>query len=79
MLDIVGDHDGLFGGLNDNVGFLEGSIDNEGTDEGRKENSGGTGDPEGKEEVHPSPNRVEVSLPPKFPPSSRSSSSYEIL
>lgn len=83
ILDVVGDHEGSSDGLNDSIGLVEGFTDsvfegtdericvgstvndcvNEGTDEGIC-----VGDSEG----HPSPNRAEISLSSKSPPSHRS-------
>jgi hypothetical protein len=65
-------------------GVDEGSTDDEGDNEGWDVDEGtdecvGTADSEGKEEGHPSPNRAEVSLKPKSPPSKRSWCSYKIL
>jgi hypothetical protein len=83
MLDVVGDHDILTDDASTD-GADEGSTDDEGDNDGWDVDEGtdesvGTGDLEGKEDGHPSPNKAEVSLKPKSPPSTRSWFSYKIL
>ena len=51
------------------VGLFEGNDDNVGNDEGNCEDEAvGTGDTEGKEEGHESPNSIDVSIEPKSLP-----------